>query len=93
MKKIDVLNPVAVTVKKDKKEVSKLEQLEGKYVAFLDNLKPQSDKVLNGIRDYFEEKGIRTKVFKKIDTPTAVPEIVVQEIQDKYHAVITGVGD
>ncbi|RTR29955.1 hypothetical protein EKG37_13710 [Robertmurraya yapensis] len=93
MGRIDVLNPVAVTGMKDKKDVSKLEKLEGKAIAFLDNLKPQSDQVLFGIRDYFEKRGIRTKVFRKIDTPTAVPEPVVQEIKEKYHAVITGVGD
>lgn len=91
--KVDVLNPTAVKVKKDKKDITKLESFEGKRVAFLDNLKPQSDQVLNGIRNFFEEQGIETKVFKKLDTPTPVPEPVVQEIKEKFHAVITGVGD
>ena len=93
MASIEVLNPIATSVKKTTNAVSKLDQIEGKRIAFLDNLKPQSDQVLNGLKDFFAHSGNETAMFRKIDTPTPVPEPVVQEIKQKYHAVITGVGD
>lgn len=88
-----VLNPVGRSENQDLKTVSKLDKIEGKKIAFLDNLKPQSNYVLHGIEGSFQTWGVRTGGFKKIDTPTPVPESVVREIQDHYDAVVTGVGD
>jgi predicted GTPase len=93
MPSIEMLNPSAKVEKKESNSVSKLERIEGKRIAFLDNLKPQSEHVLYGIKDFFDKYDNDTAVFKKIDTPTPVPEPIVQEIKDKYHALVTGVGD
>jgi hypothetical protein len=93
LERLAVLNPTGRVENQQTKAVSKLDRIDGEKIAFLDNLKPQSDQVLNGIRDLFEKWGVETAGFKKIDNPTPVPEIVVQEIRQKYHAMVTGVGD
>ena len=93
MEQLDVLNPLGIKQNHNVKTNSKLNCLEGKKIAFLDNLKPQSDQVLNGIIDKFGQWGMECGLFRKMDTPTPVPGSVAQEIRQKYHAMVTGVGD
>jgi hypothetical protein len=81
----------------DKKEKStlapKLSDLNSANIAFLDNLKPQSDHVLNGISEEIQNHIASFKTFKKIDTPTLLPDDVIGEIKENYHGLVTGVGD
>jgi hypothetical protein len=81
----------------DKKEKNtlapKLSNVRAKNIAFLDNLKPQSDHVLNGISEQIENDIASFQMFKKIDTPTPLPEGVVEVIKENYHGMVTGVGD
>jgi hypothetical protein len=94
-----VLGSILVHVPKpiDKKVKStlapKLSDLSNANIAFLDNLKPQSDHVLNGISELAQERVASIKMFKKIDTPTLLPDDVIGEIKENFHGMITGVGD
>lgn len=93
LRKKRVYRPKAVIETENTEKAPRLQSFEGVRIAFLDNLKPQSDQVLQGIQEYFQQQNVETEMFKKIDTPIEVPQEVVQQIRQSFHAVITGVGD
>lgn len=88
-----VYNPEGIKQQDDVEITERLSTISGKNIAFLDNLKPQSDKVLQGIYEVLKKHDITSEFYKKIDTPTPLPENVVQEVKNKFHCMITGVGD
>lgn len=88
-----VYNPRGIAEEDQAEITERPSSIEGMEIAFLDNLKPQSDKVLQGVYDELQKFKIGSGFFSKIDTPTPVPENVVQEVKNKFHCMITGVGD
>jgi hypothetical protein len=71
----------------------KLSDLSSANIAFLDNLKPQSDHVLIGISEKTQGRIASLQMFRKIDTPTLLPDDVIEEIKNNFHGMVTGVGD
>lgn len=93
MQSIQVHVPKPIDKKERTALAPKLTNVSSTKIAFLDNLKPQSDHVLYGISEKIEVRISSFQMFRKIDTPTPLPEDVVEEIKKNYHGMVTGVGD
>jgi hypothetical protein len=93
LKKITVHNPKGVKNNQQAEKAKRITGASGLKIAFVDNLKPQADQVMNGIREQFAKQGIETTGFSKTDNPTPVPVAIVQTIKENYHGMVTGVGD
>jgi hypothetical protein len=93
MQKFTVYNPKGEKANGRMAVASKIANISGAKIAFLDNLKPQSDRVLQGIADKLQKHGVNPTFFKKNDTPEQMPDSVIQQIKDHHHAMVTGVGD
>jgi hypothetical protein len=93
LEKITVHNPRGVRGSQQVSKAQRVLTTDGLKIAFLDNLKPQADQVMNGVREVFGKQGIETAAFSKNDNPTPVPVQIVQHIKENYHGMVTGVGD
>ena len=71
------------------------ESLRGKVVGLLDNSKPNSDKILFFVGEILRERhGVAELVVaSKPDTSTCAPPDILDQLVQRCHFAVTGIGD
>ena len=69
--------------------------LEGKIVGLLDNSKPNSDEILRYVGEILRERyGVAELVFaSKSDSSTSAPSDILDQLVQRCHFAVTGIGD
>jgi len=92
---ITVLDPTSAPVAERAERAKRPDSLEGKRVGFLDNSKPNSDKVLLYLEAMLRERyGIGSAVHRRKPTASRViPPDMLEEMLRECDLVIPAVGD
>ena len=89
-----VLDPTSGPIVERGHRAERPASLEGKTVGFLDNSKPNSDKVLRYLDELLRQHGITASVHRRKPTSSRVaPAELLEELAREVDLVVPGVGD
>jgi len=94
-RKIEILNPVGEQEESNLKLAARLDNLEGKTIGLLDNLKPNASVIVARAGKRLAEKFPSAKIIgrSKPEQAAPLPEAIIREFSEKCSLVINALAD
>lgn len=93
MRKVEILSPVAEAEGAATSSALRPETLDGQWVGFLDNTKPNTDVFLSRVEELLRERFAPSQVIRQRKRHGGRPAEDVDELARKCQVVVNGVGD